>query len=265
MKRRQFLKCAATGLFVPAIACGQAFSFRDLPFMQRRSAVGNGLLNGLVSYWPIDDNPDITRDSEDSNTLVVTGGAINAAGGLFGNGSFGSSGSGRLNLTPAPANLKLGNGASFTFQTWVAGANFAAGQGSFGGQYDGTQPGSSWLVFASGGGAKVIGFSSDSTQKNITSAALIADGTTWNHVIVGYDASIKTLFMQVNGAARQTAVATADLPSIATAFQMCNDTTGEPFTGGMCQSAFWNRALSTANVTKLYNAGAGFPFSSFTN
>lgn len=223
----------------------------------------NGLLSGLVSYWPIDGALGVGAlgdDSKDGNIMSVAGGSVNAINGLFpGTGYFGN---GSLSINVAPANLRLGNGASFTFQTWVKAATFA-NPGTFGGQYSAIGATSSWIFYCNGTNARFLCFCTDASSQAVVSANLVADNATWNHLIGGYDAATKTLFLHANGGARVSAVTTADLNSVATLFGIGHDQTGETFVGGNNQAAFWNRALSITDVSNLYNGGAGLPFASF--
>lgn len=227
------------------------------------NAPGNHLLNGLVSYWQIDGALGIGHlgdDSEDGNPAAVAGGVVGVTGGpIAGTGFFGSGGV--LTINPAPANLKLGAGVSFTAQIWVLSGNFNVNFQSLFGQYNAILNASAWVLIALNGKANMNGYHA-SVGTGFDVGTL--NNNQWNHVVVGFDSANQQMFGQVNGAARVTQ-AEGDLQSVTTAILTASDANGgHPFTGGTAQAGFWNRVLSTADVAALYNGGAGLPFSSFT-
>ena len=229
------------------------------------AAPGNHLLNGLVSYWQLAASP--APDLQDGNNLTLAGGTINNPGGIF-NGAYLGLGGGvneGYSVNPAPANMRLGNGASFTCQIWIK-PNAAQGHAiaAILGQYSAVAATSAFLAYINAGNIRFVGYSTDATNQDF---AVVANpgNVAWHHLIVGYDASIKKLFAQFDGAARVTQATTADLNSVATFFGIGKDAAGGDECGvAVNESGFWSRALSTTEVANLYNGGAGLPFTSFT-
>jgi len=227
---------------------------------------GNGLLNGLVSYWVLAAGP--SPDLEDANPSTLTGGTINANGGVIANGPYvGLNGTLHVgySITPAPANLRLGVGASFTCQVWIK-PNAVQGNviATILSQYTGLAGTSAHIAFILAGNIKFNGYCTDATQQSFVVAANPGNAA-WHHLIVGYDSPNKLLFAQLDGATRVTQATTADLNSVAAAFDFGKSAEdGDECNTAVNEAGFWNRVLSTTDVTNLYNAGAGLAFGSFT-
>jgi hypothetical protein len=85
---------------------------------------------------------------------------------------------------------------------------------------------------------------------------------TWHHIVAVFVSTISR-FVYLNGVAGAestdlVAPAIAAIPT--TAIGMMRDfTPQDPFSGKIAEVAIYNAALSGANVTSLYNAGAGTP------
>jgi len=265
MNRRRFIKSAATGLFVPFVARAQPFSFNDQPFIAQASS-GNGLLNGLVSYWALAATP--SPDVQDSNPATLTGGTVNANGGVIANGPYvglGGSLHTGYSITPAPTNLKLGTGVSFTCQVWIQPNLLQTNAiATILSQYSGLASTSAHIAFILAGNIKFNGYCTDSTQQSFIVAAN-PGGAAWHHLIVGYDSPNKLLFAQLDGATRVTQATTADLNSVVAAFDFGKSAEdGDECVTAVNEAGFWSRVLTTTDVANLYNAGAGLAFGSFT-
>ena len=224
------------------------------------SPPSNTLLQSLTHYWKLDGGVVPYPDSQGTYNITTSGGtAGNAA--LINEGFTGSAGNLLFTGSGVDATWQFGVGVSLTMQIWFKPAAFNSG---FAGQYDGTQAGSAWFLSTDAGGVVTLQvFCSDATNKSVVIGTLNLNQ--WNQVIAGYDATNKIAFGSVNAGARATVATTADLnQNAATNVGFLRAAAGGNGNGELDEIGWWKgRVLSTANVTTLYNGGAGLPYGSF--
>lgn len=105
------------------------------------------------------------------------------------------------------------------------------------------------FVFAPGGGAET-----DRDGGAITNGA-------WAHVVITWNlvSTTWTTNLYVNGTAKGSNTYTGTAASLGT---LCIASLGpaNPFVGTIDEVGYWDRAISQAEVTSLYNGGAGFAY-----
>lgn len=221
------------------------------------SAPSNGLLTNLVSHWALESNAG--TDDKDANTLSETGGVSHPAGGIIGNYCRVNGVGVGTYLLNCPPNLQAGPGVSFTFQIWVqwfadsvpVAANAFASA---------TQV---WLLAI--GAASDIGWT---CWDSVGAAHSFATGFTiphagWHQFVVGYDAVNKLQFAQMDNAARVTNAMPSDTRASNGIFVLGAGGSAVPDNIGIDEAAYWTGVLTTAQVTALWNGGAGLPFASY--
>ena len=224
------------------------------------TAPSNGLLNGLVSYWAYESAAG--TDNQDGNTLAFSGGVFGPG---FHNNDFGYGGAGFSSLNPCPANMQLGAGKSFSISTWqfVPVGGFSSANDSILGQYSNVAATISYYVYGVSTNDMFRFITCDSALNFVGLDIGTPNHNAWNHLVIGYDSSTKTMFGQLNGGTRKTQVIANDVNNSAFQYTTGQLTAQTHFAGAIDETAFWNRVLSTTDVSNLYNAGAGLFFPSF--
>lgn len=221
------------------------------------------VLLGLVAYWAMEEN---SVPREDSHTggydLALAGSDMASTTGIIGNAA---------RPQGSPGNYMQSSNAVFeitgpmTITTWFHFDGFVATKLHGISKADmATDNGyelfieSQQVVFKQGDGA---------TTAQVTSPTVLTTGI-WYFIAVGYDGT--NVFAQVNAGTRATAVGM--IPGVASeAFRVAGG--HSPFGAGgqgfllgvkdaIDETGIWNRALSTDEVSYLYNSGAGrtYPF-----
>lgn len=221
----------------------------------------NGLLNSLTHYWTLDVlGAGTYADSLGTYAITASGGVVvNPA--LINAGFAGSGGNLLFTGSGVDATWQFGPGVSLTMQIWFSPAAFGTG---FAGQNSGVAASSAWFLSTDAGGVVTLQvWCSDATTKSIVLGTLNLG--VWNQVIAGYDSTNKLAFGSINNGARATVATTADLNQVNTTnVGFLRAAVGGNGNGSLDEIGWWKgRVLSTANVTTLYNGGAGLPFSSF--
>lgn len=226
------------------------------------SAPSNHLLTNLVSHWALESNAG--TDDKDANTLSETGGVSHPAGGIIGNycrvngvgvGTF---------ILNCPPNLQAGPGISFTVQIWAQwfadSVAIAANA-----QASATQV---WSL-GIGAASQIVWVCWDSTGTASTwTTGFVLPHAGWHHLVVGYDSVNKLQFAQMDNAARQTNAMASDPRASNGIFVLGADGSAVTDNVGVDEAAVWLAVgnagvLTTAQVTALWNGGAGLPFASY--
>lgn len=229
------------------------------------------LTDNLVSYYKLDEASGNATDSVGSNTLTNNGTATYSAG-KINNGVSLASASSQYLQTASPTGLPTGASA-FSVSLWLKkttnpGAGVKHGQVYFGTNatrqlcyivMDGNVGTGTQITFAT--------FSDD-----INSVATITTGT-WYHIVATYDGSVTTK-LYINGSLDTTRTLAAALNVVINAGGLIvggdylNGTSVAGFDNGMIDEVgIWSRALTSTEITQLYNSGAGlqYPFSTTAN
>lgn len=241
-----------------------------------QGAIGEGLLN----YWNLNANandsatglPGATGTTTDNGTV---NGTVTFATGLFGNAASFPGGAGNNITIPDPT---AGTddidrtGADISISIWFKAANWSTGWQAILSHGEGQD----YRIARSGTSnpakfAAVVG--TTDMQTTTTYGATPAGDGLWHHLVVtGINGGIGSLY--VNGVLETTSTGLAD-PTVSIAASGgnnnvlcigCNPDTGREFNGLIDDVAMWDRALSSAEVTEIYNAGlAGDDLSTFLN
>lgn len=223
------------------------------------------LTDNLVSYWKFDESSGNAADSVGSNTLTNNN-TITYAAAKINNGADMESGSSQYFSAADSAGLSFTGDMSWSFwlkpesdtQAVLMMKIGSSGQRAYYGQLL-----SSTTVR--------LGISSNGTTvtiRDVTVPTVTMDGTTWVHIVMVYDASAGSVEVFTNGTSRGT---NTGLPTSifdgTTAFEFGSYQEGGArsnyYDGALDEMGAWNRVLTSAEVTSLYNSGAGlaYPFS----
>src|SRR3990167_4226815 len=210
-----------------------------------------------VSHYLMDEESGNRADAQDSNTLTDNNTVTFAAGKVGNAADFDGS---TEYFSVADNTVFDVTTGDFSIAFWFASADEATGARLFWKRVTATGQG----YYAQLNASDQIYFSpadeGGTDYVEVTGSTDIATGTTnFFHVVITWT-NPDTAKIYVNGV-DETTVNTADsLGSItnASVFQIARDGSGVAYNGGLFDEfGFWNVALSQAQVTELYNAGAG--------
>lgn len=219
------------------------------------------LSTSLASYYKLDESSGNASDVIGSNTLTNTGTATYSAGKINNGVDFGATTQylGKAN----PTGLQKGSGP-FTMAAWVKFSNFSTARYFVGfGEYSNNKlvslrcdSSTAWYIDDNGAAAAFPAVSSMSTG-------------VWYHIVYTYPGSGNIYTAYLNGTSIGTANNTR-APNLGTTVMglgsRSNTSAGENLVGSLDEVGFWSRALTSTEVTQLYNSGAGlqYPFGATT-
>jgi hypothetical protein len=231
------------------------------------AALIHHLLNTLISYWTMDETsigavntPRV--DSHGTNVLDdPTGGCLSATG-KINNGVLISAASSQYLAHASNASLQVTS--DFTFSVWVkiTDATLTAQQviisksaGTINIDYE--------LMYDATNGFRMFA----AAYAAPAGSGAAATSGAWYHLVAWFDSATSKVYLRINDATTYTGSATLTLIQSGTAFQIgARPYGGGPayFTGVIDEVGFWKRKLTSDEISKLYNGGAGFPYGSFT-
>lgn len=216
-------------------------------------------LTGLVSYWKLDGNSNdaVTTNNGTDNSIVYSAGngIIVQGAGMNGSGSYIS----------VASNASLQITAALSISCWVKATNFSSRR---------------WLVtkhnndisnaeygLAVDNSSKLIFFSANTTNYYYIHTTTQTVGTgAWHHCVVtrAGNASGSTVKLYIDGTSYAFTV-DSNNPSFVAAgtypFQIgAFNGNNENMLGAIDEVGIWNTELSAADVTALYNSGAGLAY-----
>lgn len=231
----------------------------------RSAAAGNGLLSGLVAYWP---GNEANGDLVDSHTNMCTLGAVNdplANTGIVYPTARALVNASAQHFTASHAAIKALN--AFTLSAWVyldsisgiPGAYRSIAGDSSSAYADG------FIAFADHVGQLIYLISSGGgVQKGWNTSLFITRGE-WQMLTIWHDPSSDVIGADRNGLSVTTTWAN-DLSSHPNAFWVGKyiNANNHYWDGRIGPMAIWDRVLTAADRTTLYNAGAGLKYAEFT-
>ncbi len=206
----------------------------------------------LVSWWKLDESSGNASDSKGSNTLTNTSVTYNT-GKINNGGVFVAGSSSKL----AATGTGLPTSGDFTMACWYKGAtpvnDGIMGFGSV------NANGQMRMILVVGGKAYFGGYNYD-----LDSTFTITTGN-WHHLVFTYSGTTATWY--VDGTQRNSATITA-LNTANTNLRIgCRPDDTSFISAQIDEAGIWSRAITSGEVTTLYNAGAGisYPFGTAYN
>lgn len=243
------------------------FAVSIASYSQNQQAIANNdFLNDLYAYYKLDEaSGDAVDASGNGLDLQNFGQTIGTTTGKINGGRLWNSGnSAWFNESDT---TKFSPGAQhFSFSVWVNLANLVQGSGDTGILVKtGTVTDREYIFYFRGSTGKwALLCAVDDTDWALMDYSIAPVAGTWYHCAGGWDGS--KIWLNINNAGRQTADFAGPIQaSTSSNFMIGLEAgSGSPFSGTMDEIAFWiGRDLTDAEVSQLYNGGAGLPFELF--
>ncbi len=226
-----------------------------------RPAPASTLKNGLVSYWKFDELSGDAVDASGNGYTLTNYATTPYNSGLINNAAdFGSSNTSQYLQTSSNLGITGGEiSMSMWFKPSVVPSNeiYLLMQ-----QRNSVSKEIYSINYRDEGGVKTVYVSRGSNNFYDTATANMALSTsTWNHIVLTYDST--TLRLYVNGSEVASHASTASGGSSSDSTTIGSNESGGSWTQGKIDEAgMWHKALSSGEVTTLYNGGSGiqYPF-----
>jgi hypothetical protein len=232
---------------------GTTASFHDAS--QNRGVIGGpSLTSGALAYWNFNNNGSggvsLLDSTGNGNTLTNNGGVALGTGIIGGDAVFNAN-----NLFISTSNFFNGD---FTFSSWAKFTDTTQYA-----QLIGNETGSTGFTLLFNNLATGdVGVYTDNGGFEIGGGSNLNNGN-WNNIV--FEKLGTTLNLYINGTLINTATASGSYSGNAYYIGQNNAFTGRDYIGQLDEIGIWNRALSQAEVTALYNGGAGrtYPFTGY--
>lgn len=206
------------------------------------------LLTNLVSYYALDGN---STDSVGANNGTDTAMTYTATGALIGQMGVFNGTTSYISTADTPFNPGSGD---FTINCWLktSATGTVVAAGKYGGSGD-----TYWLGFVSG----AIRFELKSGTYDITTTATTYNDNAW-HMVSAWRASGVQYLAIDNGTPQSLANTTTIAPTGNLMLGKFGSGNTFFYPGDMDEFGYWSRALTSTEITQLYNSGAGlaYPF-----
>ncbi len=218
------------------------------------------LLNGLISFWKLEEATAATRnDSVGTNNLADNLSVAQVTGKLGFGAGFTAASSQFLSIADN-ASLSLGTDQAFTWAFWYNPTTNNTTQGII----------QKWSNFSSNPTSE-YGFYLFSSQLILTvgNGTISASASTappsngsWHFIVGWYDRAGQTVNIQVDNGTIVSTSWTGGTQDSAAALWFGKTNFGDFLNGSLDAVGFWKRTLTTAERTFLWNSGAGreYPF-----
>lgn len=223
------------------------------------------LIDNVVSYWKVDESSGNLDDAHSTNDLVNNNTATFSTG-IINNGAVTASASNQFfDLDSGSQTGLLPSNSSWTINFWMNASSFAAGT-YFSGfrRWVGTTARSYLIYFENVAGTKTAFFyiSVDSTAFDSVTPVVTLNTNTWYMWTMVFTANTSIELFQ-NGtsiAINSTGIPAGTYTGGTGDIAIAGDGTTGDLNGTFDEIGFWNRALSSDEITELYNSGAGFQY-----
>jgi hypothetical protein len=226
------------------------------------------LLTNLLAYWKLDESSGDAVDAGGGG-ITLTNTNVTYSAGLIGNGADFNSATDHLSSTTTA--FDFDKAAAFSISCWVDFVALSSNQFIFSCQGNGAPDYNGWALYH--GSSGTVNFDMYRTVSP-NSAIGVRTGTgaistTRAHIVMTKDASAasSSVTIYVNGVAQSMVIGVDNLTGTISYTgvdpRMGNRGTSFNLNAQVDEFGIWDRQLTGAEVTALYNAGAGLPFSGF--
>ena len=223
------------------------------------------LIDNLISYWKLDEASGTREDAHSTNDLTDNNTVLAAAGIINDGADFESANTESLSITDAAqSGLAITGDLSISLWTKLESALGADEGRQFISKAVAGQRSYSFLLESFGGNFIDFSVSDDGTANSTAQKTWEPSAGVFYHVAVTYDASAGEVKFYIDGSQLSTTVTgmPTSIFDSTTAFYIgvFGTGTGSPFDGIIDEVGIWNKVLTDAEVTELYNGGAGLAY-----
>ena len=226
------------------------------------------LTTGLVSYWRFDETSGTTAsDSHSNNNLIHSNTGV-----ITSNGKIDYSLNFNGNTYYSQASSKFTPKGAKTFSSWVYHQTSTSSQHVFTTEGGSTSNhGDAFIILTN----NIVRWSSHKgiggSRRFLVESDSALNTNAWNHIVLTWDGTTNSNAVKIYINGELDAQGTANAVETADVFQ--NFLIGifrpgfltEIFNGRIDETAIWNRALSQAEITELYNSGSGLQYPFYFN
>ena len=232
------------------------------------------LLDGLVSYWKFDETSGTTAsDSHGENDGTLSNSRIFGTDGKINKSADFTKGNDYVSVGTL-GNFGSNDVKTSSYSFWIKTTGSKSDELFFGSANDG--PTNFAVTFAFNDGNTIQLFTRDTTGKRLIKTVDVSSYTdnTWFHLVAVVEWSSNTLKFYINGEEKSTTTIHSETPTSAVNFQYpliigANNNRGtiaNHFNGKIDEVGIWSRALSSDEVSTLYDiqkdgfASGSYPF-----
>jgi hypothetical protein len=217
------------------------------------------LIDGLISYWKLNEVSGSRADSHGTNALTDNNTVASAAGKIGNCAVFNAASNESLSV----ADNASFNVNAFTFAGWFQLVNWEAGFEAILSKWT-NDSNAEFGLFPDGTGLAFWVWQTQTVIREVSLAATLANNT-WFFVVVWYDPATTSINIQLNNGTPATATTSGFTTryQASTATFMLGDVAGSDLAnlnGRLDEWGFWNRVLTSTERTELYNGGAGVTY-----
>lgn len=219
------------------------------------------LITSLISWWSLDEASGNAIDAHGDRDLTDVNTVGSAAGKVGNSREFVAASSERFTHADH-ADLSFGN-EDFTIAGWAYLASVGTDQWFLSKWISGSasrsyivawRNGTGWTFYVSSDGADTIGPATDTTSTSVN---------TWYFFVAIHDSVNNELRISINDNTPTTFSHSGGVFD-GTADFVLGEAFGSYFGGRLDEVAMWRRALTSAEITELYNSGSGRAYSYLT-
>jgi hypothetical protein len=220
------------------------------------------LIDGLISYWRLDESSGTRDDAHGANDLTDNNTVGSASGKIGLAADFNASASEYLSHADN-ADLSFADDA-FTFTGWfnIDSASTRSVVAKWGS--DGAAETCEYALRTLSGGTLNWRVGNGSGNVSVSHSATLATGQ-WYFFAAYHDPAANQIGLSLDGGTAQTASITGGILDGAASFAVgrTGDFAGQYWDGLIDEVGLWGRVLSASEITELYASGAGlaYPFS----
>lgn len=214
------------------------------------------LKDNLILYWKLDDLATPATDSFDTHQGNISGATYTASGKI--NGAYSHDGTGDYIMT----NKDL-DPITMSFPITIMGWAKSTASGGTIISYALSSATDKYMLIGIDAVNKPFIFARDASNYTTGTAAGVLDQN-WHHIVGVFNSNTsKDLYVDgISGASISVSRALASENRIAVGTNGRSNLDGR-FTGVIDECAVWNRAITTAEISEIYNSGSGLPYSSW--
>jgi hypothetical protein len=219
------------------------------------------LSTSLISYWPLNEASGTRSDLHGTNHLAATNSPGSGTGLVYANAATFTEGDYKLLSIADNSTLSTGD-ISFTLAVWVKFVSIPGYNYAIGGKRDFNSSTDEYYIFLSSAGTPVFQVWDLSGTFNQVESNVVLDADTWYRIVARHDATNNIIGISVNDSTEVTAAHSTGVRDSTSSFGFGGQTGLIDVSATMGPAAFWKQALSGADRTADYNAGAGRTYAS---